>query len=106
MSLKPTTVMYLQARPDLAPKKFEYTGPAMIVSPHPGANYLSFSDAIRNLQRLDNEVNMDIEPTGFDAETFIKRTLAVHEFVEDESLVVLHEQTLKELFDNLPPCTN
>lgn len=44
-------------------------------------------------------------PTCFDFETFIKRTVSVHQYVVDESLVVLHEKNLRELFNQLPNCT-
>jgi hypothetical protein len=40
VELKPTTIAYLLARPGLAPRRFVYSGQAMIVSPHSGANYL------------------------------------------------------------------
>jgi hypothetical protein len=43
-------------------------------------------------------------PTCFDFETFFKRTVSVHQYVVDESLVV-HEKNLRDLFNQLPNCT-
>jgi len=49
-----------------------------------------FTDTIRKLKALDNEVKVDVVATSFDETTFISRTSYIHEYVDDSSMVVLH----------------